>query len=148
MMYVARSSALGSTGCNQGIARLHVQLLVAIGRRSLFPCWLSARGHCQFPEVTHIYCYVAPSMFKEQNFPFLESFLCFESLTFLSLFARFRFIGLLQLGQEDNAPFFAIGHNPVMNVMTHQICRLGHHAGSILQGAGTWEMAKKSKAGP
>ena len=45
----------------QVAGRTHFQMVIEV--RSLFPCWLEARSHSQFPEATHISCLVVPSIF-------------------------------------------------------------------------------------
>ena len=57
----------------QVAGRIHFQ--VVIEARSLFPCWLLARSHSQFPEATHISCLVVPSIFTPAE-PMHDIYLC------------------------------------------------------------------------
>lgn len=56
------------------------QFFIVAGLSSPLPCWLSAQGHSQLLEATHIPWLVAPFIFRASNGD--EPFLCFKSLSF------------------------------------------------------------------
>lgn len=57
----------------QDAGRIHFQVIIEV--RSLFPCWLVARSHSQFPEATHSSCLVVSSIFTPAG-PMHSIYLC------------------------------------------------------------------------